>query len=434
MAMVAEETGHAAATAPVPDVSRTAVLRTPLNVPLWSYVALGVAVIAMSSGGVWFALLPDTPPILKAGWRLLATAVLQLPGFARDYHRASAETRLRWRGELPLLLSVGAFALAPHFALWSWSIEHTSLTHSLLFVSATPLVLVVWYAMRWAAARPSSLCIPRQAVGAITGTAATSVSTTALPPTFLELFGTAVGFAAAALLAAEAGSGAPSDPGATPGYAEPAASLVGDGAALLGAVVVAIYLVVGRRLRAWMPVFLYACPVTGAAGVAACAVSMAFEPGAQLEGLEAGSLFGWLGSWHRFGITLGAALGPGILGHTLVNLTLIHINPLIVSVMMLLEPVSGSLIGYAVGVQGVPGTMTLLAGPVLLVGAALVTLGARGEDGQSIGDARCAEATAWLWAKANAMTWQRLEAGRHEFDGEDTAATRASQRPQGVVN
>ena len=41
--------------------------------PLWAWAALAVAVLAMSSGGLWFALLTETPPVLKACWRLALT-------------------------------------------------------------------------------------------------------------------------------------------------------------------------------------------------------------------------------------------------------------------------------------------------------------------------------------------------------------------------
>ena len=40
-------------------------------------------------------------------------------------------------------------------------------------------------------------------------------------------------------------------------------TLAGDLVTLCAAVAVISYLEVGQRLRTWMPVFLYACPVTG---------------------------------------------------------------------------------------------------------------------------------------------------------------------------
>ena len=39
------------------------------------------------------------------------------------------------------LLGLSGAALALHFGAWVWSVERTSLSHSLLFVSATPLIL-----------------------------------------------------------------------------------------------------------------------------------------------------------------------------------------------------------------------------------------------------------------------------------------------------
>lgn len=40
-------------------------------------------------------------------------------------------------------------------------------------------------------------------------------------------------------------------------------TILGDLASVAGAISVIGYLMVGQRLRAWMPIFLYACPVTG---------------------------------------------------------------------------------------------------------------------------------------------------------------------------
>lgn len=57
----------------------------------------------------------------------------------------------------------------------------------------------------------------------------------------------------------------------------------------------------------------------------------------------------------------------------MLNYVLKHIAPLVVSVTLLLEPLVGSLIGAAFGLQGLPGPFTWVGGTVLLVGAAMVT-------------------------------------------------------------
>ncbi len=55
--------------------------------------------------------------------------------------------------------------------------------------------------------------------------------------------------------------------GATGGR-EAEAGLAGDLSSLLASAVMVGYLSVGRRLRQWMPIFIYAFPVTGSAALA----------------------------------------------------------------------------------------------------------------------------------------------------------------------
>jgi drug/metabolite transporter (DMT)-like permease len=380
--------------------------------PLWAYGVLSLAVVACSSGGVWFALQAVTPPILKACWRLTLTALLQAVGLAVQLRRVDAATLATWHAEAPLLTFSG-ICLGVHFSSWSWSVDHTTLTHSLLFVSASPLLIVSWMAMRYSAARVWTqppppppppvadgevveagsgaaapvLSVPADVVGTEPVPAAPPVSSlpawvrscvdpaTALPPTRLEAAGTVLGFLGAAVLivtAAERPEGRGSG-------VEPSASVAGDAVALLGALTVWGYLEVGSLLRKGkgMPIFLYSAPVSAVAALTAGAASALLEPTFLLTGTSPSSLLGWLGEPRAFGLTLGAALGSGILGHTAANLSLKYLNPLLVSVAWLSEPLIGSFFGLLAGVAAVPGLTTLLAGPLLLAGALLVTLGAR---------------------------------------------------------
>jgi drug/metabolite transporter (DMT)-like permease len=432
----------------------------PRGVPLWAWLAVLVAVFSMSSGGIWFALLAPSPPVLKAAWRLGVTTVLQLPGLAYQYRRADAELRRAWWAAMPLMGLSGA-VLAVHFATWSASIDLTTLTHALLFVCTTPLIIVVWMGVRYGLSRraagreqafaamtseprPGSGSIemaslsgagageladlreisiesdhpsgkvpvadpgalsegggadhaPDRTVAAVdadagvmarlrTGLIAWLHPASALPPTRLELAGTLVGFLGAAVLilsteAPDAASG------------ERGVSALGDFVAFLGAASFAVYAEVGARLRKWMPIFLYAAPVTAASAVGCALGSLAIE-GATLAGTGPTSLWGFLGDSRVFGLTLGAAIVAGMFGHTSANLALQHVSPLILSVILLFEPLVGSLLGYAVGVQGVPGVWTLVAGPIMVVGAGLVTLGGRDASG------RPAAAAAKAWVRA----------------------------------
>ncbi len=58
----------------------------------------------------------------------------------------------RVRSSWLLILGSGV-SLAFHFGCWVWGVEHTSLTHALLFVSITPVLIA---AGMWALRKPIS--------------------------------------------------------------------------------------------------------------------------------------------------------------------------------------------------------------------------------------------------------------------------------------
>jgi drug/metabolite transporter (DMT)-like permease len=418
--------------------------------PLWALGAMFIAVCAMGSGGIWFALLGDTPPMLRVSWRLFVTALLQCPLFLREkyvgaklgdkpFEPLTPDFFARWRAHLGIMIVSGIF-LAIHFCAWSWSINYTSLAHSLLFVSTSPLFMVAFAAIRHAASRlailygiislstssvdtttttttPSTtstttnadavintdevhpntvsnvkVAVDEDVTDTINTTSTSSLTTAALvlyltrslspersrPPTTLEVSGTVLSFIAAAILIVSA-SETNSNSKSSAGFAdEPTVTVAGDLVALVGGFAVWIYIEVGGNLRSWMPLFHYAFPVTLTSSIASFLFSLVLEgPSLSFSGLGANTPLGFLGSWNRFQVVLGAAFFSGMLGHTIANLALSHLSPLLVSVSFLWEPLIGSFLGYLVGVQGVPGVATLVAGPLLLIGAFLCTIGGR---------------------------------------------------------
>lgn len=339
--------------------------------PLWPYGALLVALLAMASGGLWFSILPESPPLMKAFWRLFLTAVLQSVGFYWEVWGGkgpplTSEFWERYRASASSLVVIG-ISLALHFGAWGWSVDHTSLAHSLLLVWTTPLLLVLLMFLRYWVAKQ------RAGGGGSTGRVPLGDSEgppPPLPPTLLESAGAGVGFLGVALLLSSVSSSNVEDRGVT---------IAGDAAALLGAAAIIPYLEGGAKLRAWMPLFVYALPVTLGASLWLALASLVLEggQGATFWGTGPTAIFGFLGSPRRFGVAFGAASVSGILGHTLVNLAVKHISPLLISVSCLSEPLLGSLLGYAIGVQGVPGAMTAIAAPLLILGGVLVNLGER---------------------------------------------------------
>ena len=303
--------------------------------PSWVWGLLVAAVIGVSSAGALFQHVDAIPPLLRASWRLQLTSLVLLPMFLvqlrnMDEHVSSqyrSSTTWRW-------LVASGVALAAHFGTWVASLDETSLTHSLLFVTAHPLVIVVGML----------LFAP--------------VLTNVRPPLPKEIIGAVICFLGAGLTLLDAGS---SQGGQT-------VTLFGDALAFGGAIFVVGYIVIGRILRSWMPIFLYAFPVTFIASVLLIPASMAMEPSFSEFGT-----FGWTNPVY-FGWFLLLALVAGLLGHTGLNTCLRYISPLVVSVSVTLEPVLGSLIGWLFFDSGVPGTWTWLGGAVLMAGLLTVVV------------------------------------------------------------
>ena len=308
------------------------------STPRWVWGLLAAAVIGVSSAGALFQHVDAVPPLLRASWRLQLTALVLLPLFL--YQLKSIEpavakefnTRKTW-----LLLLASGVALAAHFGAWVASLDQTTLTHSLLFVTAHPLVIVVGMALL--ASTVKGVRRPKEN----------------------ETFGAIICFVGAGITLLDAGSQ----------QGDQTVTVLGDALAFGGAVFVVGYIVVGRILRTWLPIFLYAFPVTLIAALLLLPLSFLVEPSFS----EYGAV-GWTAS-EFFGWFLLLALVAGLLGHTGLNTCLRYISPLIVSVSVTLEPVLGSIIGWVFFDSGVPGRWTWLGGMVLLAG--LLTVVVAGE-------------------------------------------------------
>ena len=146
-------------------------------------------------------------------------------------------------------------------------------------------------------------------------------------------------------------------------------TLEGDMVALLGAATVSVYLVIGRHLRAWMPLWIYTFPVIGVAYLTS--LGLLFLLGEQPSVM---GIFGFLQlPFLPFALYLGAR--PGMSGHVILNYLVKYLPPLMIATAMLSEPLVGSLLGYILGMQGVPMLCTWIGGSVLLIGLYLIVLG-----------------------------------------------------------
>lgn len=314
------------------------------STPRWVWGLLVAAVLGVSSAGALFQHVDAVPPLLRASWRLQLTALVLLPLFLVQLKTMAPEVSARFRTRRTwLLLTASGIALASHFGAWVASLDQTTLTHSLLFVTAHPLVIVIGMALL--ASSVSAVRSPRRN----------------------EALGAVICFVGAGITLLDTGSQ----------QGDQTVTVLGDALAFGGAVFVVGYIVVGRILRTWLPIFLYAFPVTLIAALLLLPFSYYVEPGF--------SEFGIVGWTDRefFVWFLLLALVAGLLGHTGLNTCLRYISPLIVSVSVTLEPVLGSMIGWLFFDAGIPGRWTWMGGLVLMGG--LLTVVVAGE--QALGEA-----------------------------------------------
>ena len=112
------------------------------SVPTHVWMVLGVAICGVSSAGAIFTHVDEIPPLLRASWRLQLTALFLLP--LALWQLSTLETEIRTKlfdvSTLRIVLASGFF-LALHFGFWVTSLT-IHLTHSLLFVTAHPLVIL----------------------------------------------------------------------------------------------------------------------------------------------------------------------------------------------------------------------------------------------------------------------------------------------------
>jgi len=298
-----------------------------VSTPRSAWLLLLVALFAVSSAGAVLQSMTEIPPILRASWRMQGTALILLPGFIFQLYNLD---RSIFNMKDVTIIFISSIFLAAHFGSWVWSLDHTSLVHSLLFVTSHPLVVVLLMPILGSKIRRG------------------------------HVLGASIGFFGAALTLKDIDSGGE-------------VTLIGNLFAFIGAVTVVGYLFSGRYLRSErnMPLFIYAFPVTFLSAIWLTPTSLVIEGTSISQVIPELSVFGWIDiSWILWVGYL--SLGPGLLGHTGINAVLRWFSPLIVSIALLFEPVIGGFIGYIWNGEISLGIWTVIGGMMMLIGAILV--------------------------------------------------------------
>lgn len=294
-----------------------------MRAPRFLPVVLCLGVVGLSTSGP-LARLATSPPLTIALWRL--TFSLAIVAAALAWTEEWRAFRTVSRRELGLAAAAGV-ALALHFWSWIASLGLTSVAASVVLVNLHPLIIVTGSAwlLGERATRAEGLGLVLAMVGGVI---------------------VAVGEVA-------------------PDGARPS-SLVGNLLAIVGALTVGIYYVVGRHLRARLPLWSYVGLVYGACWLVVLLLVVVTDAPARPTAA---------GDWP---LLLAIAAGPMLLGHTGFNWALRYVPAYVVSLVILGEPIGAAVLAWAVPAIGeVPSSSTLLGGAILLCGLAVAARGQR---------------------------------------------------------
>jgi drug/metabolite transporter (DMT)-like permease len=272
-------------------------------------VALFISIVAVSTASILIRM-SSAGPLAIAAYRLTFATLILLPFYV---HSGGVRRLLRSSGrEVLNLVGVGV-VLALHFASWITSLSFTSVASSVIFVHVDPIFVAA-----------ISHFVFEERISRVT------------------LLGIAVAFAGATIIAVgDSGLGE--------------VSLYGDLLALVGAVMLGLYILSGRRIRQSHDLVSYVTPVYATSAVILILGSLAtgttlapFPPREYLLFLE-------------------IAVVPMIFGHTVYNWALKYVEAPIVSISLLGEPVGATILAY-IFLNEAPSTLTLVGGAITLVG------------------------------------------------------------------
>ncbi len=299
-------------------------IQTPtLKIVSWQvYAILAAGILAVSLSAVFIRLAQaeGIPSLLIAAFRLTLAAALLTPITLR---RHQAALRGLSRSDFLLIFLSGLF-LALHFILWTSSLEYTSVLISVVLVTTTPL----WSALL-------ELIFLRARISRLT------------------LIG---------LLIAIAGGIIISLPAADETLRLGNNPLFGGLLAVTGAIAMAVYLVIGRKVRENLPLLPYIWLVYSSAAVFALfAVLLTSTP-----------ITGYSNQGYLWMILV--SLFPQLIGHTSFNYALEYLSATFIGIVTQSEPVGSAIFAFFI-FQEIPRPSQIFGSLIILGGVILASLG-----------------------------------------------------------
>lgn len=272
--------------------------------PIPPIFVLIFGILAVSTGSIFVRFAQQyVPSLVIAAWRLIIATIVLAPIAIIRYRSELLSLR---RKELLLALLSGIF-LALHFDAWITSLEYTSVASSVVLVSTTPL----WVALL----APLTIKEP--------------ITRLILGGMLLALLGGIIVGLSEVCSIGQSGITCPSVGEFFKGEA-----FFGDILAVAGAVMAALYVIIGRRLRTGMSLIGYIFVVYGMAAVVLTLIML----------IAGYSPFGYPVEAYKWMILLG--LIPQLLGHSSFNWALGYLSAAYVSITLLGEPIGSTILAY----------------------------------------------------------------------------------------
>lgn len=258
---------------------------------LRTYVFLGLGVASFTLAPILVRWADDAPGLTIAVWRTVVAAVVLAPVAWRS---AAREIQQLPRRDL-LGIGVAGVLLGTHFIAWIESLYHTSVASASVLVTSSPIfVALVGYVFlreRLSAATVGAIVVGVMGAGLI-------------------------GWADAGSLAVSGGA------------------TFGNALALGAAVLVGLYLIIGRVVRQGVSWLAYVAPLYAVTALTTLVFAVVQDTPLLGHG------------WTVYACAAALALGPQILGHGSFNYALQSMPAAIVGMLALFEPVGASILAY----------------------------------------------------------------------------------------
>ncbi|MEN1968338.1 EamA family transporter [Lentibacillus sp. N15] len=256
--------------------------------PFNPYIVVVIGVIAVSTSAVLVKLASGVPAAIIANYRLLLAVILMAPYvLLKHRHEFRAIEKKDW-----ILSAFAGVFLAFHFILWFESLNYTSVASSVVLVTLQPIFAFIGTYIFFK---------ERFSQGAIISMVIALIGSFIISWGDFRLSGTA---------------------------------LLGDMLALIGAVAITAYFLLGQHARKRLSLMPYTFVVYGISSITLIIYNILLH----------NPFFGY--SLNHWGIFLALAIIPTFLGHTLFNWALKWLSTATISMGIIFEPIGASILAY----------------------------------------------------------------------------------------